>query len=78
MRYSIVVVFVCCIPFLAVAQQIKDTTKNNVEKAVEEFLKDPDLKNIALTFHAVEVSTRKAVASYNAEMSIVPASCMKL
>lgn len=78
MRYAIAVVFLCCIPFFAVAQQVKDTTKNNVEKAVEEFLKDPDLKNIALTFHAVEVSTRKAVASYNAEMSIVPASCMKL
>jgi D-alanyl-D-alanine carboxypeptidase/D-alanyl-D-alanine-endopeptidase (penicillin-binding protein 4) len=57
---------------------VVEDTLTNVEKAVIEFMKDPELRNAALSFYAVDLTTKKEVVNYNGWMSIVPASCMKL
>lgn len=57
---------------------VADTSKNSLEKAIETFLADTDLKNAAFTFLAVDSKTGNAIAEHNPNMSIVPASTMKL
>jgi serine-type D-Ala-D-Ala carboxypeptidase/endopeptidase (penicillin-binding protein 4) len=53
-------------------------TKNNVEIAVEALRNDPELKNSAITFYCYDITAKKVVAEYNPDMSVVPASVMKL
>ncbi|MBX7094848.1 MAG: D-alanyl-D-alanine carboxypeptidase/D-alanyl-D-alanine-endopeptidase [Flavobacteriales bacterium] len=60
------------------AQVVVDTSMNSLEKAVELFLKDPDLKNCAFSFYAYNSKSGKVIADKNGSMSIVPASCMKV
>jgi len=57
---------------------VADTSKNTLEKAIGLFLADSELKNAAFTFLAVDSKTGKVIAESNPDMSIVPASTMKL
>lgn len=55
-----------------------DTAKNSVEKAVEEFLKDPELKNASFSFLAKDTKAGTVIAEHNPDMSLTPASTMKV
>lgn len=55
-----------------------DTAKNSLEKAIEVFLKDPDLKNASFGFLAKDVKSGTIIAEYNPDMSLTPASTMKV
>lgn len=57
---------------------VADTSKNSLEKAVEAFLKDPELKNASFSFVAKDTKTGTIIAGHNPDMSLVPASTMKL
>lgn len=78
-----ILALVFLLPLLAFPQVkspllLKDTAKNPLEQAVDDFLLDPDLKNAAFSFYAYDLKTNKVLADKNGTMSIVPASCMKL
>jgi serine-type D-Ala-D-Ala carboxypeptidase/endopeptidase (penicillin-binding protein 4) len=55
-----------------------DTTKNSLEKFLEGFVKDEDLKNASFSFLAKDTKTAAIIAEYNPDMSLVPASTMKV
>lgn len=57
---------------------VADTSKNSLEKAIDLFLNDAELKNVAFTFLAVDSKTGSVIAENNPNMSVVPASTMKL
>ena len=51
---------------------------NKVELAVQSFLRDPQLKNASFGFYVIDLKTGKAVATYDPDRSLVPASTQKL
>lgn len=55
-----------------------DTAKNSLEKAVELFMKDPEMKNASFSFLAKDIKTGTVIAEYNPDMSLTPASTMKV
>jgi len=55
-----------------------DTSKNSLEKFLEEFVKDEDLKNASFSFLAKDTKTGTIIAEYNPDMSLTPASTMKV
>ncbi len=57
---------------------VVDTVKNSLEKFLDEFVKDDDLKNASFSFLAKDTKTGKVIAEYNPDMSLVPASTMKV
>lgn len=55
-----------------------DTSRNSLEKAIDAFLLDPELKNASFSFLAKDVKTGAVIAEHNPNMSLVPASTMKV
>jgi len=51
---------------------------NNVSKIVSELKKDSDLRNATVGFYAIDVNTNEIVAQLNRDLSMKPASTMKL
>lgn len=53
-------------------------TLNSIEKAIIAFNKDPELKNASFSFLVKDVKTGVVIAANNPDMSLVPASTMKV
>lgn len=51
---------------------------NPIAKALETFTKDTSLTNASISFHCVDLTTQETIASYNENLSLPPASTMKL
>ncbi|HYG51682.1 MAG TPA: D-alanyl-D-alanine carboxypeptidase/D-alanyl-D-alanine-endopeptidase [Flavobacteriales bacterium] len=62
----------------ATTKPAEDTAKNSLEKFIDVFVDDPDLKNASFTFMAKDVKTSAVIAEYNPDMSLMPASTMKV
>ncbi len=87
MRKNIsLVVFLCTVIF-SNAQTSKTSLKssviitdtlNSIEKAVEIFLEDKELKNASFSFMVKDVKTNTVIAEKDSDMSLVPASTMKV
>lgn len=52
--------------------------KNSIEQAVTSMMNENALKNASLSFKVIDLSNDSAIASYNANTSLVPASTMKV
>ncbi len=61
-----------------VAAQPADSLRNSVTVALQKLLLDPELKNVAFSFQALDLGSGKVIAEYQPAMSLVPASVMKL
>ena len=57
------------------SQQEED---NVITRSIANFTNEPSLQNAAVSFHAIDLNTNKTLASYNENMSLPPASIMKL
>lgn len=53
-------------------------TLNNIDKAIKKLYSDPELKNASITINVVNAADNSNIASYNPNMSLIPASTMKL
>ncbi|MEA3452602.1 MAG: D-alanyl-D-alanine carboxypeptidase, partial [Bacteroidota bacterium] len=51
---------------------------NNVSKIVSELKKDKDMRNASVSFYAIDVNSNEIVAQLNKNLSMKPASTMKL
>jgi D-alanyl-D-alanine carboxypeptidase/D-alanyl-D-alanine-endopeptidase (penicillin-binding protein 4) len=78
-----------CLTNYCLAQTVKKTpasnptanttdTLNNIEKAIIAFNKDPELKNASFSFLVKDSKSNTVIAAYNPDMSLVPASTMKV
>lgn len=54
-----------------------DSLRNNIQKAIEKMVNDPALKNASVSFMAIDHKSKKELAYYNPDQSLVPASVMK-
>lgn len=52
--------------------------KNLIEKAIATLVSDPELTNAAISFQVKSLKSGKIVAEHNPDLSLVPASIMKL
>jgi serine-type D-Ala-D-Ala carboxypeptidase/endopeptidase (penicillin-binding protein 4) len=77
-------IFFSCILFLFVQiisfSQTKPLKKQEhvVNKALKAFLADKDLKNASISFLAVDAKTGEVVTEHNPDLSMMPASTLKL
>ncbi len=51
---------------------------NKVKVELIKFIEDEKLKNASIGFYAIELETGKVIAEYNPDMSLIPASILKL
>lgn len=58
--------------------QMTYTPKNSIERTAYNMMSEGVLKNAAFSFRVVEISTDSVLAEYNPNMSLTPASTMKL
>lgn len=63
---------------VVVKKPVADTGMNNVEFAIDVFSKDPDLKHASISFFVKNTKTGEEIAAFNPDMSLVPASTMKV
>lgn len=63
---------------VSAAISVNAQTKNNVSLAIEAMASDPNFFNAQIGVLAIDINTGKTIAEYNPDMSLTPASNMKL
>ncbi|PJB15974.1 MAG: D-alanyl-D-alanine carboxypeptidase/D-alanyl-D-alanine-endopeptidase [Flavobacteriales bacterium CG_4_9_14_3_um_filter_32_8] len=58
--------------------QLSSQTIAEVRTVVQKFAADPDLKNASISFYALDLDSNKVIAGLGSDLSLVPASTMKL
>lgn len=78
MRRIVVLVLVLFIPMsLLFSQQVR-LKSNNVTTVLNELKVDKDLRNATVGFYAIDLNTNEIIADLNSNLSMKPASTMKL
>ncbi len=75
MKKTILILISLQISLFACSQK---ATENIVQKAVETLIADEDMKNAHFGFLAIDAETGETVASHDANLSLMPASTLKL
>jgi len=75
MRY--ILSFVLCISVICWGQ-VKPVYNNIIQKTAEAMMKESSLKHASLSYYVYDLDSNKAIANYDGEKSLVPASTQKL
>jgi len=57
---------------------IAQETTTNLQSAIQQLVNHPDMKHAAIGIHVTEVATNKTLATHNTDLSLIPASAMKV